>query len=128
MAVSKLNASVLYDTTESVASNDKGYNAPMYNHIIHGNNVIIALGKENLLKDKGIKYYYVYLIIKSDKSNNDKEDKTDCENEGAYYPDRKIGVYEIYIDDNEDPELNNIIVFPLSENYIKMMQNVRPNA
>ena len=122
MAVSKLNASVLYDTTERVASNDKGYNAQMYNHIIHGNNVIIALGKENLLKDKGIKYYYVYLIIKSDKSNNDKEDKTDCENEGAYYPDRKIGVYEIYIDDNEDPELNNIIVFPLSENYIKMMQ------
>ena len=123
MAVSKLNASVLYDTTESVAINDKGYNAPMYNHIIYGNNVIIALGKENLLTDKGLKYYYVYLIIKSYKRNKNKEDKNaDDDREVGYFPDRKIGVYEISIDDNEDPELNNIIVFPLSEKYIKMMQ------
>ena len=112
MTVSKLNALVVYDTTEIVSITDKGYNAPMYNHIIYGNKVIIALGLENLLIDKGIKYYYVYLI-KSDKGDNDKVD--------AYFPDRKIGVYEIYMDDVEDPELNNIIIFPDAEKYIKIM-------
>ena len=108
MAVPKINNPISYDTSESVSIKDKGYNAQMYNNVIYGTEVIIALGRENISNDKRKKYYYVYLI------KVDKVDKVDI-----YIPDRKIGVYEIGIDDYIEEELNNIILFPTTEKYIK---------
>lgn len=108
MAVSNINNSVSYDISESVLISDKGYNAQMFDHVIYGNKVIIAIGGENLLIDKGIKYYCVYLILFQD---------------GKYIPDRKIGIYEININDyDEVNDFNKIILFPKTEEYIKTLK------
>ena len=109
--VSNIDSSVLYDTSEAVSFKDKGYNANMYNHTIYSHKIIIALGLENQLIANQIKYNYVYLI------------KSDGDNTASivYSPDRKIGIYETDINDNEEPELDNIIIFPAVEKYIKNM-------
>ena len=106
--VSNIDSSVLYDTSEGVSFKDKGYNANIYNHTIYGHKVMIALGIENKLIVNRIKYHYVYLI----KSDGDKTASI------VYSPDKRIGIYETDIDDNEEPELDNIIIFPNVEKYI----------
>ena len=112
--VSDIDKTVLYDTSINVSSKDKGFDAQMFNHTIYGHNVIIALGIENVLIENRIKFHYVYLI----KHESDNANDTTV----MYSPDRKIGVYETDIDNNEEPEFDNIIIFPTTEKYIKNMK------
>jgi predicted NAD-dependent protein-ADP-ribosyltransferase YbiA (DUF1768 family) len=66
MVKSKLDDSIKYSESKKIDKDDINYNAMMYEIILNGHRIVIALGKPKYLYiDKNVEYYPIYLIKKN---------------------------------------------------------------
>jgi len=116
MVKSKLDNSIEYTESKKIDKDDINHNAIMYEIILNGHRIIIALGKPKYAYiDKNIEYYPIYLIKK---------------NKVIY----KIGVYELLsstLPDSLDAEgdLNLELIYdPLLYSFIEEDSSIIENA
>ena len=114
MINSLIDKSINYPEIKTLNSTDYDYNAPVYDALILGTKVIIAIGKVNqTFVEKNVYYYPIYLI---------KSNKVDIQ----------IGVYEILADQvqiykDKEGDLNIGDLEPLIYSYVNVELLKKPS-